>query len=372
MSETPREPRAFAVDDDAPAKPKKQAKTATGAKKQSAARTPRAIDDAARIEMAEDDFFATEHLPEATAPPPPPGRRSRRLGLAGIGLSALGIIVTLALGLWLEQLVRDLFERHPVLGQAGLVAIGFLALALVIFIAREIWAIGSQRSIAGLRSQAEAALADGNARDIAKATERLEAHFASNPKTATGRARIADLKGDVIDAADRYAIAERELLAGLDAEARTIVMNAAKRVSVVTAVSPRAFVDLGYVLFENVRLIRTIAEHYGGRSGTFGTIALVRRVVSHLAVTGTIAIGDSLIQQLVGHGVAARLSARLGEGVVNGLMTARVGISAIGACRPAPFEALPAPRVGEMARTLTRFTAAQQGETDREDKNGES
>ncbi|MBO6636801.1 MAG: TIGR01620 family protein [Roseitalea sp.] len=369
MSETPREPRAFAIEDNAAAAPKAQAEAATDAKKGSTTRKPRAIDDAARIEMAQDDFFATEHLPEAAAPPPPPQRRSRRLGLAGIGLSALGVIVTLALGIWLEQLVRDLFERHPVLGQAGLVAVGFLALALVIFVAREIWAIASQRSIAGLRAETEKALAEGNAQDIAKATERLQAHFAAHPKTATGRAHLADLKDEVIDVADRYAIAERALLAGLDAEARTIVMNAAKRVSIVTAVSPRAFVDLGYVLFENVRLIRTIAEHYGGRAGTFGTIALVRRVVSHLAVTGTIAIGDSLIQQLVGHGVAARLSARLGEGVVNGLMTARVGISAIGVCRPAPFEALPAPRVGEMARTLTRFTAAQQDETGREDKN---
>ncbi|MBO6552548.1 MAG: TIGR01620 family protein [Roseitalea sp.] len=372
MSQTPRKPRAFAVDEDDAARPDKAGKAKASPKTRSAAREPRAIDDAARVEMAEEDFFATEHLPEATAPPPPPRRRARRFGLAGIGLSALGVIVTLALGLWLEQLVRDLFERHPVLGQAGLVAIGLLALALVAFIAREIWAIANQRSIAGLRAETEKALADGNARDIAKATGRLEAHFASHPKTATGRAHLADLKGEVIDAADRHAIAERALLAGLDAEARTIVMNAAKRVSVVTALSPRAFVDLGYVLFENVRLIRTIAEHYGGRAGTFGTIALVRRVVSHLAVTGTIALGDSLIQQLVGHGVAARLSARLGEGVVNGLMTARVGISAIGVCRPAPFEALPAPRVGEMARTLTRFTAAQQGETDRDDKNGAS
>ena len=130
---------------------------------------------------------------------------------------------------------------------------------------------------------------------------------------------------------------------------------------------PGALVDVGYVLFENVRLMRVIAEHYGGRAGTFGTIALVRRVIAHLAVTGSIALGDSLVQQLVGHGVAARLSARLGEGVVNGLLTARVGLAAIGVCRPAPFVALPAPRIGHIARELTRFSS-EQSEKDDETK----
>jgi putative membrane protein len=46
------------------------------------------------------------------------------------------------------------------------------------------------------------------------------------------------------------------------------------------------------------------------------------------------AAGDSIVQQILGHGVAARLSARLGEGVVNGMLTARVGIAAIEVCRP--------------------------------------
>ncbi|HQF30687.1 MAG TPA: DUF697 domain-containing protein, partial [Hyphomicrobiales bacterium] len=62
-----------------------------------------------------------------------------------------------------------------------------------------------------------------------------------------------------------------------------------------------------------------------------------RAAIAHLAVTGSIAVGDSLVQQLPGHGLAAKISARLGEGVVNGMLTARVGIAAIDVCRPLPF-----------------------------------
>ena len=61
--------------------------------------------------------------------------------------------------------------------------------------------------------------------------------------------------------------------------------------------------------------------------------------MGHLAVTGAIAAGDSLIQQFVGHGLAARLSTKLGEGIVNGLLTARIGIAAMDQARPMEFHA---------------------------------
>jgi hypothetical protein len=77
-----------------------------------------------------------------------------------------------------------------------------------------------------------------------------------------------------------------------------------------------------------------IMEHPAIEPGFVGMARLGRAVLAHLAVTGTIAMGETLIQQIVGHGLAARLSARLGEGVVNGMMTARIGIAAMDVCRP--------------------------------------
>jgi len=60
------------------------------------------------------------------------------------------------------------------------------------------------------------------------------------------------------------------------------------------------------------------------------------------------AAGDSLIQQVIGHGLAAKLSARLGEGVLNGILTARLGIAAIEVTRPLPFAVLPRPTLTEV------------------------
>jgi putative membrane protein len=53
----------------------------------------------------------------------------------------------------------------------------------------------------------------------------------------------------------------------------------------------------------------------------------------------------AFIQQILGHGIAAKLSARLGEGMLNGLLTARLGLAAIEVIRPLPF-------IGLSRRTL--------------------
>lgn len=346
-----RAPRAFKVSAEDETPPPR-ARTAEPA------RVPRAVKVKDSLAFEPDDFFEQETLgeleSEALATPPPPRRWP---GAGAIAMAALGVILSLSFGLWADALVRDLMARTPWLGQAALAVLAVLVLAVVVLVARELLALRRLASVAALQARIATARAANNDRQIAEATAALERHLAGHPKTAAGRARLAGTRTMVIDAADRLDLVERELLAGLDREARAMVLGAARRVSVVTAVSPRALVDIGYVLFENVRLIRRMAEHYGGRTGALGTLALTRRVVAHLAVTGTLALGDSLIQQFLGHGLAARLSARLGEGVVNGLMTARVGLAAMDVCRPAPFAALPRPRLSEMAGRLVSLNA---------------
>jgi putative membrane protein len=120
----------------------------------------------------------------------------------------------------------------------------------------------------------------------------------------------------------------------------------------VTAVSPRAIVDVAFVIFVAVRLLRTLARIYGGRPGLFGFLRLAKAAFNHLAVTGGMAVGDSLMQQVLGLGLAARISAKLGEGVLNGLMTARFGLAALSVCRPLPFIREETPKIGDVAGEL--------------------
>ncbi len=148
------------------------------------------------------------------------------------------------------------------------------------------------------------------------------------------------------------ALTEREILAPLDARAQELIATAAKQVSLVTAVSPRAIVDVAFVAFAGMRLISGIAAVYGARPGWIGLMRLARQSLVHLAVTGGVAAGETLLQQIMGQGLAAKLSAKLGEGVLNGLLTARVGLSAIAQCRPMPFVEQRQPTLSDVAGEL--------------------
>ena len=108
------------------------------------------------------------------------------------------------------------------------------------------------------------------------------------------------------------------------------------------------------VLVNALRMVRQIATLYGGRPGALGVIRLFRQVLSHLAVTGGVGVADGLVQQVIGHGLAAKLSARLGEGMVNGLLTARLGLLTIDLVRPLPFLELPRPALNDLAGTLLK------------------
>ena len=116
----------------------------------------------------------------------------------------------------------------------------------------------------------------------------------------------------------------------------------------VTAIVPLALADVAAALFTNIRMVRRIAEIYGGRSGALGSWRLLKAVMTHLVATGAVAVGDDLIHSVAGGGLLSKLSRRFGEGVINGALTARVGIAAMEVCRPLPFAALPRPKVSNL------------------------
>jgi putative membrane protein len=279
--------------------------------------------------------------------------RRRGLPLLSIFLGAIGILFSAALSLWIDTLIRDLFGRADWLGYTAIGVTALAVLALFGMILRELIGLWRLASVQALKQEAEAAARDRLPAHARAVVARLVQLSSSIPETAKGRAALEATSDEIIDSQGLIRLAELELLEPADRRARLLVAAASKRVSIVTAVSPRALVDLGYVLFEASRLIRAVAETYGTRPGRIGMFRLFRDVIAHLAVTGSIAVGDGIVQQLLGHGVVSKISARLGEGVINGLMTARIGIAAIDLLRPLPFKAVKRPGVGDFISDLT-------------------
>jgi putative membrane protein len=300
------------------------------------------------VQVTEEPFDAIEAADGIVVPM---GER-RRAPWVGILLSALSGLILLGLGLALENLIVDLYAVAPWLGWVALALAMLAGFAFLAIIGREVAGIWREQKIEKLREQAIDALAVKDHKAAKSIVSDLLNLYGARSSAAQGSARLKALSDEIIDADDRLAIAERELLAPLDAQAKRAIAATAKQVSLVTAVSPRAIVDVAFVIFAAVRLLRTLARIYGGRPGLFGFLRLAKAAFNHLAVTGGVAVGDSLMQQVLGLGLAARISAKLGEGVLNGLMTARFGLAALSVCRPLPFIREEAPKIGDVAGEL--------------------
>ncbi|MBR1208247.1 MULTISPECIES: YcjF family protein [unclassified Bradyrhizobium] len=291
-------------------------------------------------------------LPVPVDTPLLPARRGFRWGT--LFWSAVAGLVVLGTGLGVINLVEDLFARNEGLGVLGLGLAVIATVALAVVTMRELVGLARLATVEKLHLRAaEVLISDDRAASRAVVADLLKlAH--QTPQLARARSALQSHTDDIIDGADMIRLAERELMAPLDEEARRLVSTAAQRVSVVTAVSPRAMIDVLFVFVASLRMIRQLARLYGGRPGALGMIRLLRHVIAHLAITGGMAASDSLIQQMLGHGIAAKLSQRLGEGMLNGLLTARLGLAAIDVTRPLPFNALPRPALTDLAKDLIR------------------
>jgi putative membrane protein len=289
-------------------------------------------------------------LPVPLDAPLVPVRRGFRWG--AIFWTAAGGLVSLGVGLGITHLIEDLFARSQTLGYLGLGLAAVAGLALAVVTGRELFGLLRLAAIEKLHLRATEVLRNDDRAASREVVNDLLKLAHQNPQLARARITLQSHTDDIIDGADMIKLAERELMAPLDQEARRLVSLAAQRVSVVTAVSPRAVIDVLFVFVAALRMIRQLARLYGGRPGALGMISLMRQVIGHLAITGGLAATDSLVQQMLGHGIAAKLSHRLGEGVLNGLLTARLGLAAIDLTRPLPFTALPRPALADLAKDL--------------------
>lgn len=273
-----------------------------------------------------------------------------RSALARWFWAALGGLLSLIVGVAIWDFVAGLMARAPLLGTIALAFAGVFCAVLLILSVRELAAFARLRRVDGIRRSAEDATADQSLSAARSVVDQLKTLYKSRPDTQWGRDTLAERGPDILDADTLLGLAEHEVLAPLDAQAATEIEAAARQVATVTALVPLALADLITALAANLRMIRRIAEIYGGRSGVFGSWRLTRAVLSHLVATGAVAIGDDLIGSVAGGGVLSKVSRRFGEGVVNGALTARVGVAAMEVCRPLPFVQEARPSVTALVR----------------------
>ncbi|ELJ8615102.1 TIGR01620 family protein [Vibrio cholerae] len=136
---------------------------------------------------------------------------------------------------------------------------------------------------------------------------------------------------EILDLYDALVVGEQ------DKQASQIVTRYATEAAALVAISPLAIADMLLVAWRNFSMVDQLAKVYGVELGYWSRIKLFKAVLLNMALAGASELAVDASVDLFSMDLAGRLSARAGQGVGVGILTARLGIKAVGLLRPLPW-----------------------------------
>ncbi len=300
--------------------------------------------DNLKITPSEEPVDVHENLPienaEQTIPPAsksPSTIKSRLISWGFLLFSSLAGLFALWLSATIITSIQTLFKRNDLIGWAALILAVLALLSLTILLIREIRAIFKLKKLGNLKSTGQQIYNDNNLKPARRYLKNIKQLYGDAPERRWIIKRLEEKENEIMDGRELLELIDQQVGSTVDQEARKIISETARKVSLITAIAPGPLLDMLAVTMLNVNMVRKIAQLYGVRPGFWGMSRLARNIISHLALSGGIAITSDLLQPLIGSGIAAKLSKRLGEGLFNGALTIRIGISALEITRPIPY-----------------------------------
>ncbi|OQY50124.1 MAG: TIGR01620 family protein [Candidatus Parabeggiatoa sp. nov. 2] len=136
-----------------------------------------------------------------------------------------------------------------------------------------------------------------------------------------------------------------QVMKDIDQQAYHIVTQRSKETALMVMISQIALLDAVLTLWRNVRMIRDVATLYGGRPGFLGSIGLITGVLQNLIYADVSEMVAESVAEMMGGSVLSVMSAQIAQGLGSGVLTARLGLYAMQACRPLPFSEEEKPRL---------------------------
>jgi len=188
------------------------------------------------------------------------------------------------------------------------------------------------------------------------------------PASTAIQAAVQQWQGAVTDEhsdEEQLQLFERFVLAELDKQAQQLIYRAATDTSLAVAISPFALADMLLVLWRSSRMVREVAQLYGAGIGQLRSLVLLKRFLTALLWAGGSELALDMASDVIGSELTAKLSARAGQGIIAGLLVARLGNLAQQQLRPLPASSVSKVNISKLAASLQqRFKAALQTKAD--------
>lgn len=255
-----------------------------------------------------------------------------KLFLGGTAAFALGV-----LGLDAYDYAISLFERSVWLGGAFSAFLALAVIGALGVVGRELWGLRQLAKVDDLRLEGERMMtseAHGQAEDFLRKVEKL---YRDRKDLDQPIWRFHDQASDALNDRERLELFAQTVFRPIDKEAYQIVKRSGRDIGVLTALSPIGTLDSLIVMVRTVGMMRSIARLYGVRPGFTGTVRLLKRGLRNIVIAGVGELVGHAAVETAGASLLKVLSARAGQGAVNGLLAARIGLSVMQICRPIPF-----------------------------------
>ena len=284
-----------------------------------------------RLELVEPEPAPAPLVPVAE-PPRPRARRWWRLLLWGGGLSLAAL-----LGLEAYDLLAELFARSVWLGGAFALLLGAAVAGALGLASREVVSLRRLARAGQLRADGERLLNSEVHGQAGALIERIERLYGDREDLRPALAAFRAQASDALNDGEQLRLFARTVLAPLDQRAYRLVRRGARDIGALTALSPLGLLDSALVLARTVIMLRAIARLYGVRPGAVASLTLLRRTVRNVLAAGVGDLVSDAAVEATGATLLSALSARAGQGVMNGLLAAKLGLAAMQVCRPLPF-----------------------------------
>lgn len=128
------------------------------------------------------------------------------------------------------------------------------------------------------------------------------------------------------------------ILQPLDQQAAALISAAAKQAGLAVALSPFALADMVLVSWRAWRLMAELSALYGMKVGIIQRLQFIKQFANLLFWTGATELAIDIGGDFLGVELSSKLSARAGQGVLAGLMLARLGRFVQQELRPLPLQ----------------------------------
>ncbi|MGO1626702.1 MAG: YcjF family protein [Halomonadaceae bacterium] len=151
---------------------------------------------------------------------------------------------------------------------------------------------------------------------------------------------------------DTLTLLDHHLLAPRDREAQRLISRMCGETAVMVAVSPLTLVDMALVAWRNLAMVDRLCRLYGLELGYASRLRLFKTVLHNMAFAGASELATDAGMDMLSLDMTGRLSARAGQGLAVGLLSARLGLRALRLCRPLAFAPEEQPTLGDLRRDL--------------------